>query len=70
MSVLHINRSGLKYPVIYAVANPVRGVLDRKGSQEHLQKSNESIKTRENDKNKGQKTRTQKEMTENIRRYL
>ena len=34
------------YPVIYVVANPVRGLLDRKISEEHLHSSNESkIKT-------------------------
>ena len=32
------------YPVIYVVANPVRGLLDRKRSEEHLQSSNESTK--------------------------
>ena len=32
------------YPVIYVVANPVRGLLDRKKSEEHLQSSNESKK--------------------------
>ena len=43
-----INQSGLNhaYPVIiYVVANPVRGLLDMKRSEEHhLQSSNESIK--------------------------
>ena len=34
------------YPVIYMVANLVRGLLDRKRSEEHLQSSNESIKTK------------------------
>ena len=36
------------YPVIYVVANPVRGLLDRKRSEEHLQSSNEkSVKTKQ-----------------------
>ena len=30
------------YPVIHVVANPVRGLLDRKRSEEHLPSSNES----------------------------
>ena len=30
------------YPVLYVVANPVRGLLDRKRSEEHLPSSNES----------------------------
>ena len=30
------------YPVIHVVANPVRGLLDRKISEEHLPSSNES----------------------------
>ena len=38
------------------VVNPVRVLLDRKGSEEHLQNSNESMKTKtkqnKNDKNK------------------
>ena len=47
------------YPVIYAVANPVRGMLDRKISEEHLQSSNESIKQNKtkNDKKKGKKSK-------------
>ena len=32
------------YPVIYVVANPVRGLLDRKRSEEHLQSSDESTR--------------------------
>ena len=52
--VLHniINRSGLShYPVIYLVvggcqSDTVRGLLDRKRSEEHLQSSNESTKTK------------------------
>ena len=38
----------------YVVANPVRGLLDRKRSEGHLQSSNESIKTiqkRQNERN-------------------
>ena len=34
------------YPVIYAVANPARGLLGRKRSEEHLQSYNESMKTK------------------------
>ena len=36
---VHINRSGLNQinPVMYVAANPVRGLLDRKRSEEHLQ---------------------------------
>ena len=43
------------YPVIYVGANPVRGVLDRKRSEEHLPSSNESkikTQTHKNDKEK------------------
>ena len=43
-------------PVIYVVANPVRVLLDRKRSEEHLQSSNESkrkTQTNKNDKEKG-----------------
>ena len=41
---------------IRGVANPVRGLLDRKRSQEHhLQSSNESMKTKQN-KNKTKTT--------------
>ena len=56
---LHINRSGLnhtRYPVIYVVANPVRGLLGRKISEELLPSSNESrrkTQTHKNDKEKG-----------------
>ena len=43
--------------VIYVVANPVRGLLDRKRSEEHLQSSNvrakEKHKHAKNDKEKG-----------------
>ena len=44
------------YPVLYVVANPVRGLLDRKRSEEHLPSSNESkrkTQTKKNDKEKG-----------------
>ena len=38
------------YPEIYAVANPIRGLVDSKRSEEHLQSSNVSVKnkTRQN----------------------
>ena len=56
-------------PVIYALANPVRGLLDRKRSEEHLQGSNENIKkesaTGKKKGNKKQKT-TQKRMPKNM----
>ena len=48
--------TGLSYPVIYVVANPVRGLLDRKRSKELLPRSNESkrkTQTHKNDKEKG-----------------
>ena len=41
------------YPVIHVVANPVRGLLDRKRSEEHLPSSDESkrkTQTHKNDK--------------------
>ena len=46
------------YPVIHVVANPVRGLLDRKKSEEHLPSSNESKRKtqthkKKNDKEKG-----------------
>ena len=44
------------YPVIYVVANPVRGLLDRKISEEHLPSSNESNKKNTN-KQKRQRER-------------
>ena len=47
------------YPVIYAIANPVRGLLGRKRSEEHLQSSNESkrkTQANKNDKEKGTRT--------------
>ena len=66
---LHINRSGYvlllfsshqpigpqPYPVINVVANPVRGLLDRKRSEEHLPSSNESKEKHKhtNDKEEG-----------------
>ena len=49
------------YPVIYVVANPLRGLLYRKRSEEHLQSFNESKKkhneTKKNDKKKGTRTK-------------
>ena len=41
------------YPVMYVVTNPVRGLLDRTKSEEHLQSSKES-------KAKQNKTKTTK----------
>ena len=45
------------YPAIYVIANPVRGLLDRKRSEEHLQRSNDmttaNTKQNKNDKKKG-----------------
>ena len=41
------------YPVIYVVANPIRGLLDRKRLEEYLQSSSESKKQNRNDKKKG-----------------
>ena len=39
------------YPVMYVVANPVvRGLVDRKRWEEHLQSSNESMKTKQKTK--------------------
>ena len=55
---------------MYVVANPVRGLLHRKRSEEHLQSFNESMetktkqKTKQNDKNKG--TTTQNICQKNI----
>ena len=46
----------IRCPVSYVVANPVRGLLDRKRSDEHLPSSNESkikTQTHKNDKEKG-----------------
>ena len=42
--------TGLSYPVIYVVANPVvvRGLLDRKKIKGHLQSYNESMKKKGN----------------------
>ena len=50
------DRASTIYPVLYVVANPVRGLLDRKRSEEHLPSSNESkrkTQTNKNDKEKG-----------------
>ena len=71
MCVLHIiNRSGLKpYPVTYAVANPVRGLLDRKKSKEHLliQSANGSTKQQKQDKKK-EKKKGNKNKSKNIKK--
>ena len=48
------------YPVIYAVANPVRGLLNVKIPEERLQSSNESIKTKTRTKHKRQKEKNNK----------
>ena len=40
------------YPVIYGVANPVRGLLNRKTPEEHLQNFNESMTTKTKQNNK------------------
>ena len=48
------------YPVTYAVVSSVRGLLDRKTSEEYLQSSNESIKKKNKantTKRKGRKTK-------------
>ena len=50
------DRASTVYPVLYVVANLVRGLLDRKRSEEHLPSSNESkrkTQTNKNDKEKG-----------------
>ena len=47
----------LLYPVIYVVVNPVRGLLHRKISEEHLQSSNESMETKTKAKQKLQNER-------------
>ena len=54
----------------YEVANPARGLMDRKRSYEHLQSSNESIKTKygKSDIKKRTKTQQQEEMPEMISR--
>ena len=44
---------------MYVVANPVRGLLHRKKSEEHLQSSNESMKTKQNKNGKKKKNTTQ-----------
>ena len=46
------------YPVMYVVANSVRGLLDRTRSEEHLQSYNESVKTKQN-KTQNKETVTQ-----------
>ena len=45
---------------IYAVANPVRGLLNRKISEEHLQSSNESIDREKQEKNEIKKNKKRK----------
>ena len=52
-------------PVICVVVNPVRGLLDRTRSEEHLQSSNESMKTKQNKKQGNNNT---KHMPEKDRR--
>ena len=44
--------STIQYPVIHVVANPVRGLLDRKRSEEHLPSSNESKRKTQTHKTK------------------
>ena len=48
------------YPVLYVVVNPVRGLLDRKRSEEHLPSSNESKITQTNKNDKEKRTRVAK----------
>ena len=43
------------YPVLYGVANPVRGLLDRKRSEEHLPSSNQSKRKTQTNKNDNEK---------------
>ena len=38
--------------ILYVIANPVRGLVDRKTSEEHLQSSNESMETKQNKNDK------------------
>ena len=45
------------YSVIYVVVNPVRGLLDRTRSEEHLQSSNESMETKPNKKQGNKNTK-------------
>ena len=42
------------YPVIYVVANPVHGLLDRERSEEYLQSYNENMKTKTKQKTREQ----------------
>ena len=51
---------------LYMVANPVRGLLDRKISEEHLQSSNESMKIKQ--KRQKERNNNTKHMPENDRR--
>ena len=48
------------YPVIYAVANPVRGLLDRKISEEYLENSNESTQNKNKKQGKNDKKRKER----------
>ena len=45
---------------IVLIANPVRSLLDRKISEEHLQSSNESMKTKQNERNNNAKNMPEK----------
>ena len=64
VNVLRINRIGPQEYLIYAVACLVRGRLDRKKSEEHLQSSNESIKKQKQGKNKSEEERKTKKSKE------
>ena len=51
------------YPEIYAVANPIRGLVDSKRSEEHLKSSNVSIKNKTR-QNRQKERKLQHEKTE------
>ena len=51
---------------MYVVANPVRGLLDRKTSEEHLQSSKESMETKQNG-NETKQNKTTKKMNKNTK---
>ena len=51
--------------ILYGVANPVHGLLDSTRSEEHLQSYNESMKTKQNEKQENNNT---KHMPEKDRR--
>ena len=53
------------YPVIYVVTDPVRGLLDRKRSEAHLQSSNKSKIKNKNKKHNETKHKRQKESINN-----